>query len=52
MSTTKEPYVALRPGGTSVILMNLMVLLPFTPHFSPCANRSLSCSVDLIQLFL
>jgi hypothetical protein len=52
MSMTKEPYVDFRPGGTSVLLMNLMVLVPFTPCFSPCAKQPISFDVDLIQLIL
>jgi hypothetical protein len=52
MSTTKDPEAALRPGCTSVLLMNLMVLAHFTPHFRPCAKRPLSFDVDLIQCIL
>jgi hypothetical protein len=52
MSTAKEPQVALRPAGTSSLLMNLMVLIPFTPRFSPCDKRPISFAFYLIQCIL
>jgi hypothetical protein len=52
MSTTKEPYVALRPAGKSVLLMNLMVLVPFTPRFSRCAKRPILFAVNHINRIL
>jgi hypothetical protein len=44
--------VALRPAGTSSLLMNLMVLVPFTPRFSHCAKHPIQFDVDLIQRIL
>jgi hypothetical protein len=44
--------VALRPAGTTSLLMNFMVLVPFTPRFSPCAQLPISFDVDLIRRIL
>jgi hypothetical protein len=52
MSTTNEIYVALPPAGTLFLLMNFMVLVPFTPRFSHGANRPISFAVDFIHRIL
>jgi hypothetical protein len=52
MSTIKDLYVRLHHAGTSSFLMNLMVLVPLTPHLRPYAKCSISFSVDLIHRIL
>jgi hypothetical protein len=50
ISTTKDQYATLRPPGTSDLRMIMMV--PFIPHFKPCASLPISLAVDRIHMIL